>query len=189
MSQSGHPAAAGPLVFGRTIPDMSDRQVPTPPAGAVPLAGFAAQRAAAADIAASVRARLELLLAPQDLRIYASGAFVEALRQRVRAQRRMQVRLLLPEGLSGHSAGAPLWRLAQDLPSYVAVRVRAEPPQGDESAWLLADRGTLLYRAYPAGADGEYDADAPARVRALRERFEALWNEATPDPNARRLAL
>lgn len=168
---------------------MSDTTPLDHAAGAQPLSGFAAQRNAACAIAGTVSHALEILLAPADLRIYAHPDFTDALRARLRDRRRLRVRLLVPDGLTRAPRGAALWRFVQDFPTFAALRVLGAPLEEGEPAWLIADRGTLLYRRYPASAHGEYDADAARRVRALRQRFEQLWNEAQPDPDARRLSL
>lgn len=168
---------------------MSD---PTPldaTAGARPLSGFAAQADAARAIAGTVSHALDILLAPADLRIYAHADFADALRARLRDRRRLRVRLLVPDGLTRAPRGAVLWRFVQDFPTFAALRVLGAPLEEGEASWLIADRATLLYRRYPAGAHGEYDADAARRVRALRQRFEQLWTEAHPDPDSRRLSL
>lgn len=168
---------------------MSEAPSATDAPGPQALAGFEAQRAAALGMAGSVRTALEGLLAPVDLRIYAHLEFADTVRARIRQHRRLRVRLLVPEGLTRQPRGGPLWRLLQDLPSFTALRVLHEPLPDGEPVWLIADRAQVLYRRYPASANGEYDAADPRRVRTLRERFEALWTQALPDVELRRLAL
>jgi hypothetical protein len=168
---------------------MSEARPEPPEPPAQPLAGFAAQRAAALAIVADARLAIEALLAPADLRIYGTPEFGDALRARIAVTPRLRMRVLVPDGLSRRGAQTTLWRVAQDLPTFAALRILANPVAEAEPSWLIADRAALLYRRYPASANGEYDANAPRRVKALRERFEALWNEAAPDPDARRLML
>lgn len=133
------------------------------------------------------------------LRIYAHGlnteiynqvCFVEAVRQL--AIRHVNTRIMLLVADTGELArgGSRLVQLAQDMPSSLEIRKRAEEFSSDQRSYLLADDcGYIQRNLWNDLNNARLDYNSPYKVRNLGDDFLRAWEQSEPDPALRRLSI
>lgn len=150
------------------------------------------EEALAATLAILADARYELVVQTRDLDsgLLDDGAVIDAFKRVALSGRRARIRILVQEPRMAISEGHALLRLAQQLPSAIAVRVPTEERDlGEPSAILLNDRGGFLLRPLASRMDGEGNTCAPGRHRQLLAGFDELWERAEPCADLRVLGI
>ena len=83
-----------------------------------------------------------------------------------------------------------LIRLAQALPSFVAIRNTAIPShKAFRESWLIVDKTAYMRIRMPSRYEGYYELDNKLTCRDMLDEFHDIWEASTPDPNARRLGI
>ncbi len=105
-------------------------------------------------------------------------------------RRAAQVRVLIQDVDAARSRRNGLFDLAQRLSSCFQFRAAVEAQDLDfPAAYLVSDRGGLLYRPLAGRFEGEASACLPARARPLIEHFDAVWERARPCTEFRALGI
>ncbi|MFO1371559.1 MAG: hypothetical protein U1F42_03905 [Candidatus Competibacteraceae bacterium] len=118
---------------------------------------------------------------------------VDAIRNRVVAQPKVRLCLLLPPAKEWRSACPRLIRLSERLTTALTLRTpnREETQDRPElgQAFLIADERVLLHFNDPRRLRGIYAPKPIDRTKEALELFREVWNKAQPDPNLRRLGI
>ncbi|HAZ61478.1 MAG TPA: hypothetical protein DCY89_07900 [Gammaproteobacteria bacterium] len=135
------------------------------------------------------RRRVEIAAAWLDPLLYDRDDVVESLRSLAVRERRARIRLLVlqPEGLE--KRGHRLLDLAFRLSSFFEVRRPAEEDRSFSEAMLLVDETGWLRQPRADRHEGSVTGSDAGSARALRLRFEELWQRAEPLLEFRRLSL
>jgi hypothetical protein len=124
-----------------------------------------------------------------DPHLFDHTEFVAAVRQLALRSRYARVRLLvlMPEVL--YTRGHQLLLLAQQLPTFVYVRVPCEEDKDFNEAIFIADETGYAHRTLSDRYEGEGNFNDRGTARELTWRFDELWERADTDQNFRRLNL
>ncbi len=135
--------------------------------------------------------RRSLALFSPDLahEVYDLPELAEALSEIARRHRQARVRLLVRDTRALVDQGHGLVRLAQRLPSKIALRRLRNDIETKAVAFVLGDRDLLVYQNDPDNYQGFREEQAAARVKSLGEIFDRAWETAEEDPRLRQLAL
>jgi hypothetical protein len=79
--------------------------------------------------------------------------------------------------------------LALRVSSYMEIRRPGPDHQGFNEAMLIADQIGVIHRMQSDRYEGIANFHNPLRANRLSESFEAMWQNAEPDPHFRRLML
>lgn len=125
--------------------------------------------------------------------VYDRPEFAEHLRQRVLAQRRLEVRLVLPPANQWRRRHPQLAILVQQLSALELRRLPSDRPQDRPEygyGYVLADKRNLLMLNDPVRCLGRYYPHGGGlRARDLQTFFDTLWEQALPDTELRKLGI
>ena len=181
-----HIPAATPAIFMESHTDRSDSGAEDIHfSSSLELANLSAQMAG--------RARRHLDIASRSLEpaVYEAKEFLAAVQKLVVSGRgRARVRILVfdPEALLSRGDHR-LVNLAMRVSSYIEIRRPGPDHQEFNEAMLIADRTAVIHRRQSDRYDGVANFHSPLRAAHLSESFEAVWQNAEPDPHFRRLML
>lgn len=124
-----------------------------------------------------------------DPHLFDNNEFAAAVRQLALSSRYARVRLLvlMPEVL--YSRGHQLLLLAQQLTTFVHVRVPCEDDKEFNEAMFIADETGYARRTQSDRYEGEANFNDRGIARDLTRRFDEIWERAETDQNFRRLSL
>lgn len=154
------------------------------------LEGLAPFAAKATDLAAG--AYMDLALLTQDLneRVYATEAFVGALRKFVLQHRHARVRVLVNDTRRAISGGSRVVEFGRKMSSFIEFReLLPERRQAVREEYLIADGRLMLYRETPEDLESKFFAAAPHLARLKLKDFNTLWNESTTAQELRQLGI
>ncbi len=151
--------------------------------------GPEAFRQALIDTAQSTRRALSLFSPDLAHDIYDFPELTEALSRIARRHRQARVRFLVRDTRTLVDQGHGLVRLAQRLPSKIALRRLTNDIETKAVAFVLGDREQLIYQNDPDNYQGFREEHAAAQVKSLGEIFDRAWETAEEDPRLRQLAL
>ncbi len=151
---------------------------------------LAAFRAHALKAVQQGRGQLCILCATLDAPLYNTDEFRDAVRTLVTHDRYGQARFLVKDIRPMIENGHRLLQLAHRLPGKVEVRKLTVAPMNTDSAWLVVDNATLLYKHDDATYNGYVDYAAAPKCKLLLEEFTNLWElYGEEDPNLRQQLL
>lgn len=150
---------------------------------------IADRRAAAAALAGQARRCLDILSPDLEASVYDHDAFLDAVRRLATRSPRTRIRCLVLDSHRAVRRGHRLIELARQLTSAIDLHRPGGAGEPPREAFLLADDRGFIHRVTADTAEALIGFNDPLRVRALRGRFDALWEESTPDPEMRRLHL
>ena len=133
----------------------------------------------ALNLIALPRFTLRIMSQQLDRAVYGTPEFIEALKQQLLDNRRLQVQLLLADSRAASRNAEPLRQLAARLSSQFQFRtpVDSEAPVFADEA-LIADRTAYLHRSDERSLAAKLaHSDAPG-AHLLITQFEQLWNDA-----------
>jgi hypothetical protein len=140
-------------------------------------------------LAAAARVELRLLSHELDRRLYASEAFIEAVKQFVLAHPRARLRVIVNQPRVAVRNAARLLELATRASSRIELReLNPQHVEDLRGEWLIADRSLLMQRARPDSLTALL-ATAPAAVSLRAGHFDECWDAAMPSAELRSLAL
>lgn len=113
---------------------------------------------------------------------FAAAVKTVALRSRFS---RIRLFILQPDAL--YTRGHSLLRLAQQLPSFIHVRVPGAEHRDFNEAMIIADEVGYIHRALSDRYEGIFHFNDRKFANELLRRFEYLWESGELDPNFRRL--
>lgn len=142
-------------------------------------------------LATCQQTRRELAIFSPDLAasLYDRPEIEQAVSELARHHRRARVRLLVEDTRVLTEQGHRLVRLAQRLPTKIAIRKLTNPLESKANGFVLGDRHQLFYQSDIENHLGFRHADDRARVKKLRESFDRAWETAEEDQQLRRLLL
>lgn len=172
------------LVF----PEPSLMSTPPPPS-AVELDDVAGHRALTLEFLAQAKRQVDIAARQLDPRLYDDAEILGRLQAFVLSSRRTRVRVLIlrPEGLE--KRGHRLIELALRLSSFIELRVPGPEDVDINTAMLLIDDATYIYRPQADRYEGMAHTADRARVNQLRREFDLLWQRALPASEFRRLGV
>lgn len=152
--------------------------------------GTAAFAAATGDLAGRVHREIALLSYQLPDEVYGKPAFLEAIKNMVKATEGQHVRArILVQEPGNAAAGNQLVTLGQDLSSFVTFRQPAAEHRDWRNEWLIIDDRHLLERQTPNHLKATCHVEAPYNaVQALRQ-FNKVWEQAETIQEFRRVHL
>lgn len=166
-------------------PSTPDRQ----PAEEQPLDSLAQLQEALLITCRQTRRELAVFSPDLSAPLYDRPEIEEAISALARNHRRAQVRLLVEDTRVLAEQGHRLVRLAQRLPTKIAIRKLTNPLESKAGGFVLGDRHQLFYQSDLENYLGFRHSDDQARVKTLREIFDRAWETAEEDQQLRRLLL
>lgn len=140
-------------------------------------------------LTSQARRTLDIVSRHLDPTLYDRDDFVEAVKAIALGSSRAQIRVLVLDPAPVVSQGHRLVQLAQRLSSFVQVRVPAPEQREFNEAWLVADKDGYAHRRFSDRFEATANFHDPRLAVHLTNRFDELWQRASPDPNLRRLHL
>lgn len=171
--------------MSETIPDDVH-----PPSEVHLITGAADYAARATQMVSGARMEIALLSQELDRRIYGTEIFGEALRRFVLQHKHTKVRVLVNRTQAAVSNSPRLVELGRSLSTFVEFREVPPPRQQTvRDEYLIADGRLLLYRETPQDLEARYYSNAPHLARLQLKSFDALWSEAEPAQELRKLGI
>jgi hypothetical protein len=144
-----------------------------------------------AQMAGQARRHLDIVSRALEPEVYETQAFLAAAQRLVvsgRGRGRVRILVLDPEALLSQGEHR-LVGLAQRLSSYMEIRRPGPDHQEFNEAMLIVDGKAVIHRKQSGRYEGIANFHSPVRAAHLSEGFEAIWQNAEPDPHFRRLML
>lgn len=141
------------------------------------------------SMASQCRRTLDICGRQLDPMLYDHPDFAAAVRRLAIGSRYARVRLLvlMPEML--YARGHQLLLLAQQLPTFISVRVPATEDGEFNESMFIADETGFAHRPLSDRYHGTASFNDRGQARELTRRFDVLWERADVDQNFRRLNL
>lgn len=157
--------------------------------GTLPVSGSGQVRDLALAMAGQCRRSLEIVGRGLDPPVYDNGPFCEAVKDLALASRYARVRILVTEIDGLIKRGHRLLQLADQLSSFIQIRVPSPEYRDFNEAFLVADGTGYIHRQLADRYDGLGSFADRRRCIDLLRRFDEIWERAEPDPNLRRLGI
>jgi len=144
-----------------------------------------------ASLAMVAQARREVLLMSRNLDavLYDNSAFSDALRAFVLQNRRTRVRVLVKNPDKARRDGHRLVELAQQLSSFLEIRIPAHEYHGYNAAFLVADEIGAVYRSMADRFEATVTFGDRKTAGELARQFDEMWATARGEPGLRRMHL
>lgn len=156
-----------------------------PADAAVVVSGAHAYVQTTLQLITSAHQQLRVLTQELDRRVWGDPAVVELLRAFALRSQRAELRILVNRPRPAVQRGHHLVELARRLPSRITIRELNEERRSLAEEFAIADEYALLRKRRHDDLEAQWYAKAPFEARALRRRFDVLWDESPP---ARELA-
>jgi len=124
-----------------------------------------------------------------DPRLYDNSEFAEAVKRLALSSRHARVRLLALEARELVSRGHRLIDLAQQLSSFISIRVPSQQHAGFNEAMLVVDERLWIHRRPADLLEGFAAFEDPRQGRELARRFDEIWAQAEVEPSFNRIRL
>lgn len=144
---------------------------------------------AALEVAKLARYRLAICTPDLEPALYSNLPFRDEVRRIARSSRFAMVRILVRDPQRAVREGHHLIELANNLSSYVQIRVPNPDDEQRMDAWVIADDDAILHRPVHDRPEGVVEVGSSALARERLRNFDRLWERALPDPNMRRLGI
>lgn len=115
--------------------------------------------------------------------------FADAVKAVALGSKYAEIRVLVLDPGPVVSRGHRLIQLAQRLSSFIQVRIPSPEHKEFNEAWLVVDKQGYAHRRFSDRFEATVNFNDPRLASQLGNRFDELWQRATPDPNLRRLHL
>lgn len=155
----------------------------------IELSGSEQLRALTLSMASQCRRTLDICGRQLDPVLFDNLEFAAAVKRMAIGSRYARVRLLvlMPELL--YSRGHQLLLVAQQLPTFIQVRVPSEVDRDFNEAIFIADETGYAHRILSDRYEGKASFNDRGEARDLIRRFDVLWERSEVDQNFRRLSL
>lgn len=151
--------------------------------------GYYAMRETLLEVARTVRHEFALYAPDLAPRLTADTTLAEILRDLALGNRRNRVRLLVRDARIAASEGHPLLHLVAALPSHCELRQLNPKDEPDDQVYAFNDTGASLRQPRAETPEGLFVPESLPTAKALRKRFDLLWERSEPAPDARRLEI
>jgi hypothetical protein len=122
--------------------------------------------------------------------LYNHKNIYEHLSEMTTLNRKTDIRLIAHNTRIATSNGHYLILLAQKLPTFVQIRITANPEHRKfRESWLMVDDMAFMRLKNPDRYEGYYESDNKLECRSLTGEFIDIWEASQPDQNTRRLGL
>ncbi len=159
----------------------------------LPIEDVATATAAIDELLSTTRLHLCIYTPGLTSGVYDRPQFAELIRQRVLAQRRLRVRLVLPPATQWRRNHPQFATLIEQLSALELRYLSSDRPQDRPEygyGYVLADQRKLLLFNDPLRCLGRYYPHGGGlRARDLQAFFDALWEQALPDTELRKLGI
>ena len=137
------------------------------------------------------QARYSLDIVSRDLehKIYDNEDFINAVKDLALSDPKAKIRLLIQDSDKAVKQGHRLIELSRKLTSFIDIRVQGKRFKEFNEAWLIVDSKAWIRRAHADEYHAEVDCSATRQLKEITASFNSMWNEASHDPNLRRLSL
>jgi len=146
-------------------------------------------RAAMLALAQQGRRTLDLVTRHLDPPLLDREDFADAVKAVALGSKYAEIRILLLDPGPVVGRGHRLVQLAQRLSSFVQLRVPSPEHKEFNEAWLVVDKRAYAHRRFSDRFEATVNFNDPRLASQLGNRFDEIWQRATPDPNLRRLHL
>ncbi|HHC72253.1 MAG TPA: hypothetical protein ENK54_05085 [Thiotrichales bacterium] len=150
---------------------------------------LAENRRLAAELAALARRRLEIFSHELEGGVYDQRPFLEAVKALALRGHHGEIRILVRDASRAVREGHRLIDLAHHFPSNFHVRRIPGEFEEQVEGFLVVDDTGWLRKPLSDHFEGVASLDDPPEARALRARFDEIWEQSEPDPEFRRLHI
>ncbi len=144
-----------------------------------------------ATLAMLRHSRRTVLITSRDLDspIYDDSEICTAIRDLIVNSSRAKVHILLQNSGALFQREHRLVLLAQQLSSFIDIRLPRAENANYNHACLLADQRGVIYRPQADRYEGTVCFNAPGQAADLAHNFDFIWETAEPHPGLRRLHI
>jgi len=122
--------------------------------------------------------------------LYNYKSIYDHLAEMTTQNRKTDIRLIAHETRAATANGHYLILLAQKLPTFVQIRITANPEHKKfRENWLIIDDMAFMHLKNPLRYEGYFEIDNKLECRSLTADFLHIWEASQPDQNTRRLSL
>lgn len=144
-----------------------------------------------ASVALTKQARryLDIVSHNLDRKIYDNEEFSDAVKVLATSNPKAKIRLLIHDSETIVKQGHRLIELARRLSSYIEIRIQGKRFKEFNEAWLIVDSKAWIQRPFSDTYVANIDYSAARQLKETSKIFDDMWNEASNDPNLRRLNI
>jgi hypothetical protein len=145
----------------------------------------------AASLQVATAATRLLAMYTQDLEplVYDQPKFIEAVKRLVLARGYAKVRVLMADPARAVYESSHFVALARRITSYIEIRHAHPEFRNSQSAFLIADDRSLVYRLQASRWDGIVAMNDPAVARHYLNFFDEAWTASAPHAETRQQHL
>ena len=121
--------------------------------------------------------------------IFEAPQVIQSISDFVRSGRECQVQILVLDSKLIIDRGHDLLDLVRRLDQKMEIRILAEKPTAESSAFVCADQQAYWMLPNWGVAEGVVDLNNPVNTEKLMQTFQLAWGRSTRDPQFRRLSL
>ena len=149
--------------------------------------GREAMRAALIDVIGKASRRLLILSQCLESGLYRDRAVVDAFKQQVLSQPRLEVKLIISDPKLAIQQAERLIELARRVNSKFEFREPIGSQHCFEQEVVIADRTAYFYRDRPDNLIAKHGRKDPVGAHDLKQEFDARWQNSQPAAEFRRL--
>lgn len=151
--------------------------------------GLAAYAHAARIVVGSARFGVSILSEDLEAGSYGVPSFADAVKNLVLLQRHAKLRVLVRNSRTAASRSHGLVELARIVTSRIEFRDLPVDRNPGVAEMVIADGRVLLERRHSGDLQGFLYTQSPPTARERQRSFDALWDEALPSQEFRRLGI
>jgi len=144
-----------------------------------------------ASIALVKQSRYKLDIVSRDLdhALYDNEDFYNVAKNLATSGPKAKIRILIQNSDKAVKQGHRLVELARKLTSFIEIRVQGKRSKEFNEAWLIVDDTAWIRRNFADTYLSELNCSAARQLKDIEQEFINMWEEASVDPNLRRLSL
>lgn len=146
-------------------------------------------RVASAALVKQARYTLDVVSRDLDHAIYDNEEFKTSVKDLATSGPKAKIRLLIQDSEKAVKQGHRLVDLACRLSSFIDIRIQGKRFKEFNEAWLIVDAKAWVRRPFAEKYNAEINFSSSRKLRETSKTFDVMWNEASHDPNLRRLSL
>ena len=121
--------------------------------------------------------------------VYDEQDLTDTVKHLILARQRTRFRILIQDSPPSLQRGHRLVRLAQQLSSFIEVRLTSREHAKYLSAFLIVDRIGVIYRTFSDRYEGTAHFNDLTQANELSMFFNDAWENSVSDPNLRRMHI
>lgn len=157
--------------------------------GDIELTTVEENRRVALELVSQARREVYIVSYDLDAPVFSNQEFVEALSSFIRGSHHAHAHILLHTPDKAVKHDHRLITLAQRLSDRIHIHQPAPEHRDYIETFLVVDGIGYFKRTLPDRYEGIASFKAPITGRDLRDRFVAMWEHSTPEPEVRRLQI